>query len=494
MAWSAAMTLLSVLDAHAAARPRGLAIDELSYEELQAAARRVAGGLRGRGGAAGDRVAIYAENSHGFVLAYLGALRAGAIAVPVNVLYRSGDLLHVLSDSGARVVCVSAASAPFVPAGTATVSMAQIMAWAASGPVPADLPEPTGDDIALLIYTSGTTGRSKGAMLSHANALSIARTVQAAWRWTADDTLLLTLPLFHMHGLGAGLHGTLVAGGRLLLRERFDADDVIATLGDPAAGVTMFFGVPTMYVRLLEQAPAGARWPRVRLFVSGSAGLPAAIHERFAERFAATILERYGATEFGFALGNPIDGPRHAGAVGFPMPGVQVRLVDAAMNDVAPGTVGEILVASPSVFRGYWQNPAATEAAFVAGDDGVSWYRSGDLASLDPVRGHVITGRIKELIITGGFNVYPSEVEHELLQLPGVRAAAVVGAPHPARGEVPVAFVEADAGFAAEPALAALRERLASFKVPKAIEVVAELPRNAMGKIEKTRLRARLAG
>jgi malonyl-CoA/methylmalonyl-CoA synthetase len=171
-----------------------------------------------------------------------------------------------------------------------------------------------------------------------------------------------------------------------------------------------------------------------------------------------------------------------------------VRIVDSAMNDVAPGTVGEILVASPSVFRGYWQNPAATAAAFVTADDGVRWYRSGDLGRLDPVRGHVITGRIKELIITGGFNVYPSEVEHELLQLPGVRAAAVVGAPHPARGEVPVAFVEADAGFAAEPALAALRERLASFKVPKAIEVVAELPRNAMGKIEKTRLRARLAG
>jgi malonyl-CoA/methylmalonyl-CoA synthetase len=269
---------------------------------------------------------------------------------------------------------------------------------------------------------------------------------------------------------------------------------VIATLGAAAAGVTMFFGVPTMYVRLLEQAPPDARFPGVRLFVSGSAALPAAVHERFAARFGATILERYGATEFGFALGNPIDGPRHAGAVGFPLPGVAIRVVDGAGADVAAGEVGEILVAGAGVFRGYWQSPAATAAAFVVGDDGVRWYRSGDLGTFDPVRGHVITGRLKELIITGGFNVYPSEVEHELLQLPGVRAAAVVGAPHPARGEVPVAFVEADAGFAVEPALEALRGRLASFKVPRAIEVVAELPRNAMGKVEKTRLRDRVAG
>jgi malonyl-CoA/methylmalonyl-CoA synthetase len=493
MAWSAAMTLLSVLDAHATARPQALALDGRSYQDLRVASRRVATGLRELGVASGDRVAIYAENSHGFVLAYLGALRAGAIAVPVNVLYRSGDLEHVLADSGARVVCVSAASAPFVPAGIATLGLDRVVAWADHGATADDLPEPTADDLALLIYTSGTTGRSKGAMLSHGNALAIARAVVAAWRWTPDDALLLTLPLFHMHGLGAGLHGTLVAGARLLLRERFDADDVIATLGDPGAGVTLFFGVPTMYVRLLEQAAPDARFAGVRLFVSGSAALPATVHERFAERFAVPILERYGATEFGFALGNPIDGPRHAGAVGFPMPGVSIRIVDGAGADVAAGEVGELLVAGPGVFRGYWQDPAATAAAFVVGDDGVRWYRSGDLGTFDPVRGHVITGRLKELIITGGFNVYPSEVEHELLQLPGVRAAAVVGAPHPARGEVPVAFVEADAGFAVEPALEALRGRLASFKVPRAIEIVAALPRNAMGKVEKTRLRARLA-
>jgi malonyl-CoA/methylmalonyl-CoA synthetase len=494
MAWSTGMTLLSVLDAHAAARPQALALDDRSYQDLRLGARRVATGLRDLGVGPGDRVAIYAENSHGFVLAYLGALRAGAIAVPVNVLYRSGDLEHVLADSGARLVCVSAASAPFVPAGTPTLGLDRVVAWADAGRDADELPEPTDDDIALLIYTSGTTGRSKGAMLSHGNALAIAGAVVTAWRWTADDVLLLTLPLFHMHGLGAGLHGTLVAGGRLLLRERFDAGDVIATLGDPAAAVTLFFGVPTMYVRLLEQAPPGARFAGVRLFVSGSAALPATVHQRFAERFGATILERYGATEFGFALGNPIDGPRHAGAVGVPMPGMAVRIVDAAGADVAPGAVGEILVAGAGVFRGYWQNPAATAAAFVAGADGVRWYRSGDLGTFDPVRGHVITGRLKELIITGGFNVYPSEVEHELLQLPGVRAAAVIGAPHPARGEVPVAFVEADAGFAAGPALEVLRGRLASFKVPRAIEVVSELPRNAMGKVEKTRLRERLAG
>jgi malonyl-CoA/methylmalonyl-CoA synthetase len=488
-----AMTLLSALDAHAAARPRALAVDDISYHELRIASLRVAAGLRSLGVAAGDRVAIYAENSHGFVHAYLGALRAGAIAVPVNVLYRSGDLDHVLADSDARVVCVSAASAPFVTGRDRTlVTMADVMAWAGGSIEPlADAAAPAGSDIALLIYTSGTTGRSKGAMLSHDNLAAIAGQVVSAWGWTEADTLLLALPLFHMHGLGAGLDGTLVAGGRLLLRERFDASDVVDTLA--AGQVTMFFGVPTMYVRLVETAAAGARFDAVRLFVSGSAALPAAVHHEFAARFGAAILERYGATEFGFALSNPLAGPRHAGHVGWPLPGVTIRVIDGHGAAVGDGTIGELLVAGPGVFVGYWRNPDATDAAIVHDGDGRRWYRSGDLGSRDPDRGYRITGRLKELIITGGFNVYPSEVEHELLQLAGVRAAAVVGAPHPARGEVPVAFVEIDAGFDEGQALAALRERLASFKVPRSIHVVAEMPRNAMGKIEKARLRERLA-
>jgi malonyl-CoA/methylmalonyl-CoA synthetase len=256
----------------------------------------------------------------------------------------------------------------------------------------------------------------------------------------------------------------------------------------------MFFGVPTMYVRILEQAGASVRFDRVRLFVSGSAALPASVHEEFDRRFGVSILERYGSTEFGFALSNRYEHPRHAGTVGFPLPRVDVRLGDPASGaDVAPGTAGEILVHGPNVFKAYWRNDPATAAAFVHDAQGRRWYKSGDLATFDPERGYVINGRLKELVISGGFNIYPIEVEDELLRIPGIRAAAVVGQPDAARGEIPVAFVETDEDFDAERALATLRERLASFKVPKHLYPIDTLPRNAMGKVEKPRLREMLA-
>jgi malonyl-CoA/methylmalonyl-CoA synthetase len=489
-------SVLDALDAHAAARPDSLALDDVSYAALRAATLRVAARLRAAGLNAGDRLAIYAENRPGFVYAYLGALRAGAIVVPVNVLYRTSDLEHVLDDATPSVVCVSAASAPYVAArdGRTVVDLADVESWAHDASI-APLADPPAADSgagAIIIYTSGTTGRSKGAVLGHGNLVAIGEQLGEAWRWTNADTLLLTLPLFHVHGLGAGLNGTLIAGGRVLLRERFDAPSAIATLA--AGEATMFFGVPTMYVRFLEQAGPDVRFDSVRLFVSGSAALPATVHEEFARRFGVSILERYGATEFGFALTNRYEGPRHAGTVGFPFPRVEVKLGEPTTSaDVPPGEAGEILVHGPNVFLGYWRNEAATEAAFVRDAQNRAWYKSGDLASYDPERGYSINGRLKELVISGGFNVYPIEVETELLRVPGIRAAAVVGEPHPARGEVPVAFIETDPGFDPETALATLRERLASFKVPKALYPIDALPRNAMGKVEKPRLRAMLA-
>jgi malonyl-CoA/methylmalonyl-CoA synthetase len=488
-------SVLDALDAHAAARPGALALDDVSYAALRDASLRVAAKFRAAGLKPGDRLAIYAENRPGFVYAYLGGLRAGAIVVTVNVLYRTADLTNILDDATPSVVCVSAQSAQFVPpdAARAVVDLADVEAWAHDASIAplADPPPVAADDVAILIYTSGTTGRSKGAMLTHGNLGAIADQLTQAWKWTSADTLLLTLPLFHVHGLGAGLNGTLVAGGRALLRERFDAPSVVATLA--SGGATMFFGVPTMYVRILEQAGAGVRFDGVRLFVSGSAALPATVHEEFARRFDMSILERYGATEFGFALSNRYDGPRYAGTVGFPLPHVGVRLADPNGNDVAPGDAGEILVHGPNVFKGYWRNDAATNAAFWHDRAQRRWYRSGDLATFDPQRGYAINGRLKELVISGGFNVYPIEVETELLRIPGVRAAAVVGQPDAARGEIPVAFVEVDDAFDADAALAALRERLASFKVPKHLYPIDALPRNAMGKVEKPRLRELLA-
>jgi malonyl-CoA/methylmalonyl-CoA synthetase len=255
----------------------------------------------------------------------------------------------------------------------------------------------------------------------------------------------------------------------------------------------MFFGVPTMYVRILEQAPPGTRFDRVRLFVSGSAALPATVHEEFARRFGVSILERYGSTEFGFALSNRYDGARHAGTVGFPLPQVAIRLADSAGNDVVPNEAGEILVCGPIVCRGYWRNEDATATAFLHDAQGRRWFRSGDLATYDPERGYSISGRLKELVISGGFNVYPIEVETELLRVPGITAAAMLGQPDAARGEIPVAFIETNDEYDEERTLAILRERLASFKVPKALYVVDALPRNAMGKVEKPRLREILA-
>ncbi len=490
------MTLLESLDAHAVRTPHARAVDGLSYDDLRLGSQRVASGLWQRGVRAGERIVLYAENSHAFVYAYLGALRAGAIVVPTNVLYREADLTRVIEDSAAGAIAVSEASRAFVPAqcDATVVALGDVAAWAADPSLDRDTARsgkraPTADDLAVLIYTSGTTGRAKGAMLTHANLAAIADQLILAWQWTARDELLLTLPLFHVHGLCAGLNGTLVAGARLSLRERFVADDVLATLR--AGETTMFFGVPTMYVRLLESAD-DVSLGHVRLFVSGSAALPASVHAAFAERFDAEVLERYGSTEFGFALTNRYEGPRYAGTVGFPFPGVAVRLIDGNDRDAARGAIGEIAVSGPNVCAGYWRNAAATAAAFFLDDSGRRWYRSGDLATFDPERGYAIVGRTKELIISGGFNIYPREIEDELLLYPGIRAAAVIGRSDTARGELPVAFLEADDSVDFEEVGASLRKRLASFKVPKALYRTAALPRNAMGKVDKPRLRALL--
>jgi malonyl-CoA/methylmalonyl-CoA synthetase len=489
------VTLLDLLDASVAERGAASAVNDVSYAELAAGILRVARGLRERGLQSGDRIALFCENRLGFVFAYLAALRLGAIVVPANVLYRASDLAHVLHDADVALVMASAETAPHL----ADLSVAPIVtaetieAWANDAAIApleiAALPEPEAP--ALIVYTSGTTGRSKGAVLTQANLATIAVQVVTAWRWTASDTLAIALPLFHVHGLCAALNGTLTCGGRLLLAKRFDAAEMLATLQQP--GVTMFFGVPTMYVRLLE-LPDPLAVPRLRLCVSGSAALSTEVFERFAARFGVTILERYGATEFGFALTNRFGGPRVAGSVGIPFAGVSVRIVRT--DDGTPveaGGVGELLVSGPNVFAGYWRNAAATAAAFLVDENGTRWYRSGDLASYDPHQQvYRIVGRLKELIISGGFNIYPLEVENEIDRFPGVRASAVVGAPDAARGESVIAVIEPQPGtpFDTAELIAWLQTRLASFKIPKRVHVVDALPRNALGKVEKTKLRA----
>ncbi|HZO94608.1 MAG TPA: AMP-binding protein [Candidatus Baltobacteraceae bacterium] len=487
------MTLLDLFDAALRDRADALALNGLTYAQLHGGARRVARRLHELGVRRGDRVSLYCENRLGYVFAYLALLRIGAIVVPTNVLYRAADLQHVVEDAAASRMLVGETTRDYavqLPSCPPAFDAADVERWALDDtiqPYERDVPaQPS--DVITIIYTSGTTGRSKGAMLTHDNMATVATQLATAWRWTPADTLVAALPLFHVHGLGAALNGTLCVGARLILHERFDAQRVLADLRRP--DVTMFFGVPTMYVRLLENIGEDEP-PKLRLAVSGSAALSAEIHRAFRERFGTEILERYGATEFGFALTNRYAGPRVGGSVGIPFPGTRVRVVPVGGTEpLLAGEVGELLVNGPTVFAGYWNLPEATAQAFAVDDEGTRWYRSGDLATYDADDDvYRIVGRLKELIITGGFNVYPREIENEIDRYPNVVASAVVGMPDAARGELPVAFVECSGDVDAEALAAYLRERLASFKVPKAIRIVDALPRNAMGKIEKGRLK-----
>jgi len=392
------MTILDLLAAACVDRGNAPAVGDVTYDELAARAARVAARFADLGVERSDRVAVYSENRQGFVDAYFGALWLGAIVVPTNVLYRSADLGHVLRDADAKLVVASAGQRPHVEMladAPPLLDIADVEACAATG-----LTEHPGvrireDEIAIIVYTSGTTGRSKGAMLDHGAVAAIATQVAGAWRWSAAGTLYVALPLFHVHGLCAALNGSIAAGGRIVIDARFDAARALDVLrGD---GVTMFFGVPTMYVRLLETL-GSSQAPQLRLCVSGSAALDATVFQRFKERFGIEILERYGATEFGFALTNRYGGTRVAGSVGIPFAGVAVRIVDGNNDDVLEGDVGELLVSGPNVFAGYWRDPLKTAASFAAGNDGRRWYRSGDLASYDADYGvYRIVGRMKEL-------------------------------------------------------------------------------------------------
>jgi malonyl-CoA/methylmalonyl-CoA synthetase len=324
---------------------------------------------------------------------------------------------------------------------------------------------------AALVYTSGTTGASKGAVLTHDNFAANGINLLACWQITAADRFLLALPLFHVHGLGNGLHCWLISGCRMRLLERFEYQSAAATFRD--FGPTLFFGVPTIYVRLLETEALTAReiGASMRLFVCGSAALPAQVLAAFRELFHHTILERYGMSETLMIASNPYAGERRPGTVGLPLPGVSMRLVE-----------GEIQVKGPNVFGGYWQREEATRAAFTDG-----WFRTGDLAERSPDGYYTLSGRRSDLIISGGFNIYPREIEEFLLEQPGVAEAAVAGEVHPVRGEVPVAYIVPRDGNSVDTAAleAACRTNLASFKVPRRFEIVPKLPRNALGKVQK---------
>ena len=481
-----------------------------SYRDLDGLARRYAAGLESLGIGRGDRVAVFAENAPEVIVALLGHWLLGAVHVPINPRYREEEAGHVLRDSGAAAVLVAGGSecervldaVDPPPGALRRIVVGSVPAAPRRSPFEAlvatgrraDAPRADAKDTAMLIYTSGTTGKSKGVELTYANIVDNTLALTGLWEFQASDRVVVALPLFHVHGLCLGTFGSLLAGATVMLFERFEAAAVVEAFG--SRGATVFFGVPTMYVRLLEhleRSPGAAEPLRgARLFIAGSAALAADDFRAFEARTGHAILERYGMSETLFTLTNPYRGERRPGTVGAPAPGCVVRLVDDAGHDVAEGEFGEIIVKGNGVMKGYWGRPAETAAAFRDG-----WFLTGDVARRDADGYVTIAGRKSvDLIKSGGYKISAREIEDVLRRHPAVADVAVVGVPDRVWGQriaaavVPrAAMEEATASLVAELSQFAARH-LAEFKLPRTIRLVAELPRNALGKVQKHLLAA----
>ena len=469
-----------------------------TWGDLDRATARIANLLDSLGLPPASRVAVQVEKSVEALMLYLAVLRAGHVFLPLNTAYQAAEIEYFVGNAEpAVVVCTDKnftwTSRLAFQAGTAHVftlnddrSGTLLERAAAQGEQHTPAVKRT-DDLAAILYTSGTTGRSKGAMLSHGNLLSNARVLKDYWGWAPGDVLIHALPIFHVHGLFVASHGALLNGSKMIWMSRFDPKAVLAKLPE----ATVFMGVPTLYVRLLAEAGLDrAACRHMRLFVAGSAPLLMETFTEWQQRTGHTILERYGMSETVMLTSNPYraeDGERRGGTVGFPLPGVSLRVQDDDGQPLPTGEIGGIQVRGPNVFAGYWRMPEKTREEFTA--DG--WFKTGDVGKVDE-RGYItIVGRSKDLIITGGYNVYPAEIEGYLNDMPGVAESAVIGAPHPDFGEGVLALVVPKPGAQLDGAAmaAALKSQIANFKVPKQVFVVAELPRNTMGKVQKNLLR-----
>ena len=455
-----------------------------------------------------SRVAVQVEKSVEAMVLYLATLRAGHVFLPLNTAYQSAEIEYFIGNAEPAVVVCSPKNFGWVSkiafsAGTRSVftlgddrtgSLLQRAALQSDRHIPADRQD---DDLAAILYTSGTTGRSKGAMLTHGNMRSNAVMLRDYWRWQPDDVLIHALPIFHVHGLFVAIHGALINGSKMIWLSKFDPKLVIAKFPE----ATVFMGVPTLYVRMLaEPMLTKAQAAHMRLFIAGSAPLLMETFKHWEDRTGHTILERYGMSETVMLTSNPC-GPdvRHGGAterrggtVGFPLPGVALRVTGDDGQPVPAGEIGGIQVQGPNVFKGYWRMPEKTAEEFTA--DG--FFKTGDVGKVGNDGYVTIVGRSKDLIISGGYNVYPAEIEATINDMPGVAESAVIGVPHPDFGEVGVAVIIAKPGATVDPdrVIATLKSQLANFKIPKRCLVVNELPRNTMGKVQKNLLREQYKG
>jgi malonyl-CoA/methylmalonyl-CoA synthetase len=456
-----------------------------SYADLDAESARYANLLVSVGLQRGDRVAAQVEKSPQSIFLYLGCLRAGCVYLPLNTAYQQGEIGYFVGDAQPSAAFCRPEARPWF----AGVPHRLELAAAAGHATSFDTVASAAEDLACIVYTSGTTGRAKGAMVTHGNLGANALALHGYWHFRAGDVLLHSLPLFHVHGLFVALHTALLNASRIILLPRFDAGPVMRHL--PHASV--FMGVPTYYVRLLAEPDLDAQLCRdMRLFVSGSAPLLQETFNDFRQRTGHTILERYGMTETGMNTSNPFSGERRGGTVGFPLPGVQVRIADGSDRPLPTNEIGQIQVRGPNVMPGYWRLPERKKEDFAA--DG--FFRTGDLGRFDAEGYLSIVGREKDLVISGGYNIYPKEIEMLLDELPGVAESAAFGVPHTDLGEALTVAIVAKPGasLTEESVIGHVRRQLANFKVPKRVVFVAELPRNAMGKVLKGELRAAYSG
>lgn len=483
-----------------AARPDALFIETTggrtwTYGDMLEQSGRLAGALDRLGLRPGDRVAVQVDKSPEALMLYLACVRAGAVYLPLNIAYTLAELDYFIGDSEPfLVVCTPKMRDGLEPIAETYGALVETLDADGGGSLldlaqdedPDFLDASCGpDSLAAILYTSGTTGRSKGAMLTHDNLLSNASTLRDVWQFMADDRLIHTLPIFHTHGLFVASNVVLLSGASMYFLPKFDADEALPLMRTS----TVMMGVPTFYVRLAQHdGLTREATGKMRLFVSGSAPLLAETHRAFAEKSGHAILERYGMTETNMNTSNPYDGDRIAGTVGFPLPGVSLRVTDPDTGKpLADGETGMIEVRGPNVFKGYWRMPEKTQAEFRT--DG--FFITGDLGKIDD-RGYVhIVGRGKDLVISGGYNIYPKEVETEIDQIPGVVESAVIGVPHPDFGEGLTAVVVSKPGASLDEnvVLNGLKDRLARFKQPKRVIFIDELPRNTMGKVQKNILR-----
>jgi malonyl-CoA/methylmalonyl-CoA synthetase len=462
----------------------------ISYAGLRTNVARFANALVSLGVAPGDRVLAQTEKSLESVYLYLATLKAGAVYNPLNTAYTPAELDYFIGDADPKLIVLSAKTAAACNTHDRAFETMEadgsgsLTERAAAAPTLHTTVARAGDDLAALLYTSGTTGRSKGAMITHGNLSSNAKTLLDAWKFQSSDVLLHALPIFHVHGLFVALHTALLNASEMIWLTKFDAREVLRHLPE----TTVMMGVPTFYTRLLAEPALDRKTCRgMRLFVAGSAPLLAETHDTFRARTGHAILERYGMTETGMITSNPYDGDRRAGTVGYALPGIYVRIANEHGEAMPTGEPGVIEVKGPNVFKGYWRNPEKTAEGFRA--DG--WFITGDVATAAPDGRITIVGRAKDLIISGGYNVYPKEIETELDALPCVDESAVIGVPHPDFGEGVIAILTAKGGTVPSEAeiQGALASKLAKFKQPKRVFVVPELPRNAMGKVQKAALR-----